>query len=139
MSQYCQYSDLLNLFDAVNLAASTNDYNSNAPVNMTVLNSVCTQASNACDAYVASIYTVPFVSPPPATILQASIIFAAEILQQRRLVPGEKNMYTPQANTWRERLQNIGNGMLPLDERFARGFTPIVAKTYPSRLNASIY
>ena len=74
MSQYCQYSDLVNLIDAVNLAAISNDYDSSQPVNLTVINAICTQASNACDAYVASIYLTPF-NPVPKTISQPFVQF----------------------------------------------------------------
>ena len=108
-------------------------------LNQTVLNNILQLASDKADALVSSIYNVPFTTPVPVKIYQAAIIFAAEMLYQRRLTPDERNPMTPQANHWREVLMQINRGELSLDYDSMRAFTPIIAKVTPSRVNSGIY
>lgn len=137
-TQYCQYSDLLNYIDAVNLAAMTNDYDGNQPVNMTVLNSVCAIASRKADALVSSIYQVPF-NPVPVKIYTAAVIFSCELLYARRLTPEEKNPFKSEGDYWRHELMQINAGQLSLDEQFSRGFTPIVSVISKTRVDTNFF
>lgn len=137
---YIGLSDVTNILDSVNLAGMTNDYGSNGgAINMTVFNNICQMASDNADALVSSIYPVPFNNPPPQKIRNASLIFAAEMLYQRRLTPEDKNPMKHQADFWRETLKQINLGQLSLDESYNRGFSPIISKTYQSRVNSNIY
>ena len=92
-------------------------------------------ASNAADAYVASIYQTPFTGYIPSKIKDAALIFAVEMMYQRRLAPEEKNIFKPQADLWREVLRTIGTGQVPLDANVPRLVTPGFAITYDSRLS----
>lgn len=89
-----------------------------------VLDLVIGIASNAADAYVASIYQTPFVGYIPSKIKDSTLIFACEMLYQRRLAPEEKNIFKPQADLWRQVLQTIGAGQQPLDANVSRKITP---------------
>lgn len=135
---YIGYNDLLNYIDAQNLSAMTNDYDGNAPINMNIISSICQIASDEADAGVSAIYSVPFSTPPPK-IRMAAIYFALEKLYQRRLTPQEVNPFTELAKQWRDTLKMINNGQMPLDDAYRRALQPIVAYTYPTRVNAPTY
>lgn len=138
MSQYCTYDDLVVLVDAVNLAAMSNDYDGNLPVNMTVINNICAQASNKVDALISSIYT-PFSGYIPSKVKEASIIFSLEILYARRLTPDEKNPFKEQSRTWLDLLTKINAGELDLDAQTKRVVKPVIFSATISRLNSNIY
>lgn len=138
---YVSQLDIQNYVDAVNLQAFVDDWAQGVEgqsAQSAQLDSICSIASNNVDAYVSSIYATPFVNPP-ATVKAAAAIFAVEILYQRRLTPQEKNPFSAQANIWRERLQKIGAGELPLDEGLNRGFSPVVFGLNKSKVNTNIF
>jgi phage gp36-like protein len=80
-----------------------------------LLEQVLSEASNAVDAYLAGRYTVPFAAPP-AAVEEAALVFACELLYDRRQLFAE-NPWRGRAEFWRERLQQVGQGRLPLDMR----------------------
>jgi phage gp36-like protein len=100
-----------------------------------VLDMVIGIASNAADAYVASIYATPFTTYVPSKIKDATLIFACEMLFQRRLAPKEQNTFKPQADLWREVLRTIGTGAVPLDANVQRLVTPGFGIVYDSLLS----
>ena len=65
------------------------------------------------DSFLSGLYTVP-LSPVAPVAKEASLIFACETIYKRRLAPDEKNPFTERARIWRERLQKIGDGEMPL-------------------------
>lgn len=139
---YLGYNDILVNIDAVNLNAMCQDFDGNAslsdPASSQLLQSVCQQASDQVDGYIASIYQVPFTGNIPATVKEAAIIFACESLYTRRMTPDEKNPFKARATTMRQRLQMIGSGQLPLDSSFNRDVEPVIyAKVY-NKANTSI-
>lgn len=93
-----------------------------------LLDTIIETAANAVDAYLAGLFTVPFTTPP-APIQEAALIFACEMVYARRLGLDEKNPFTVRANVWRERLQKIGAGQLPLDAATEKPNTPGAAIT----------
>jgi phage gp36-like protein len=86
-----------------------------------MLNKVISRESSKIDGRISSIYQTPVVPTPPA-LRDACAVFVCEALYRRRLVPGEKNPFTDEADEMRERLKLIGNGKLELDANFPRSF-----------------
>lgn len=103
-----------------------------------ILANLCAQASANVDAMLSSIYQTPF-SNPPALVKSAAITFAAEMLYLRRLTPTESNPFKSQADMYRDMLKKIGNGDIPLDANTTRIFSPIIARTHPSRVDSNIF
>lgn len=98
---------------------------------------VMAQASAAVDGFLASLYPVPFADPAPAAATAAAFAFAGEMIYARRGVTAETNPFTKRAEFWRERLQKIGSGELPLDATIPRQFAPGAAITEPVDVDAS--
>ena len=48
-------------------------------------------------------------------------------------------MFKSQADMWRDRLQKIGSGQLPLDATFARQVSPVTYKSIINRANTNIF
>lgn len=135
---YITQADITNVIDAVNLTAMLDDY-ATGQINQTVLTNILQLASDKADALVSSIYVVPFPPPVPVKIRTAAIIFAAEMLYQRRLTPEQRNPMSDQADHWRKELMDINRGLLSLDYESTRAFTPIVSSAKYNRANTNIY
>lgn len=101
-----------------------------------VLTAIIASADNAVDAYLAGLYDVP-IAPAPAPCKEASLIFACEAIYDRRQIV-ERNPFTARANFWRQRLQDIGDGKLPLDAATVKTFTPGAAVTEDARIDGSM-
>ena len=86
------------------------------------LDAVIAQSSQAVDGLLSGLFTVPFDDPAPAPVAQAAFIFACELIYARRGV--EKNPFTAQANQWRDRLEKIGAGKMPLDAAVEKVVSP---------------
>lgn len=72
---------------------------------------VSAAVDRAIDSYLGRRYAVPItLDPLPAIIPQAAVIFACELLHQRRGQHGDKNPFTKRANGWRESLERIATG-----------------------------
>lgn len=102
-----------------------------------LLATILTQASNAVDSYLAGIYTVPFVDPIPPVCKESGCVFACEMVYARRGVPADENPFTKRANFWRDRLEKIGKGEIPLDAGQVRLVTPGAAVTEPMATEGS--
>ena len=102
-----------------------------------LLDQIILRASAAVDSYLASLYPVPFVSPPPV-VIEAALIFACEMIFARRLQPEESNPYQERAKTWRIRLEQIGADKLPLDAALVRVFAPGAVLSEPIALDATL-
>jgi phage gp36-like protein len=100
-----------------------------------LLDEIIAKAGLAVDAYLGSIFEVPFATPPSA-VKEAAFIFACELIYDRREA-GEKNPFRSRANTWRERLEKIGSGELPLDAATDRTFEPGAAITETAVIDSS--
>ena len=131
---YITRNDILTKISNSDLDQFTDD-NGDGVADQGVLDLVISIASNAADVYVASIYQTPFTGYIPSKIKDAALIFAVEMMYQRRLAPEEKNIFKPQADLWREVLRTIGTGQVPLDANVPRLVTPGFAITYDSRLS----
>lgn len=79
-----------------------------------LLDEIIASASQAVDAALAGLFTVPFTDPAPAVVAEAAFVFACERVYDRRQLT-EKNPWRDQADKWRERLEKIGKGDLKLD------------------------
>ncbi len=76
-----------------------------------VWDQIAAAADRAVNAYVGRRYGVPVtLDPLPDVITQAALIFACELLYQRRGLHGEKNPFTKRANGWRDALDRIAAG-----------------------------
>ena len=131
---YITRSDILTKISNSQLDQFTDDDGDGLP-DTGVLDLVIDIASNAADSYVASIYETPFTGYVPAKIKDACLIFAVEMLYQRRLAPEERNIFKSQADLWRELLSNIGSGKVPLDANVSRKITPGFGIIYDSVLS----
>lgn len=86
---------------------------------------IAAEASQAVDGFLAGRYPVPFAAPVPATVAQAARVFAAEMLYTRRNFTGSANPFTARADRFRDRLEKIGTGDLPLDAASAAVSPPV--------------
>lgn len=102
-----------------------------------LLDAVIDTASTAVDAFLSGLYSVPFTTPP-AVVQEAALIFSCEAIYARRLQADQKNPFTARANYWRERLQKIGNGDLPLDAATDQTNTPGAVVSEPTDVDASL-
>jgi phage gp36-like protein len=131
---YITRNDILTKISNSQLDQFTDDDGNGIP-DSGVLDLVIDIASNAADAYVASIYETPFTDYVPAKIKDAALIFCVEMLYQRRLAPEERNIFKSQADLWREILTKIGTGQMPLDSNVSRKVTPGFGIIYDSVLS----
>ena len=92
-----------------------------------VLTSVIESAGNAVDAYLAGLFTVPFVTVP-APCREAAFVFACETIYDRRQI-FDKNPFRDRADFWRKRLEAIGKGEIPLDASQEKAYAPGAAIT----------
>jgi len=134
---YVNNSDVLTLISGFELTGFTDDAQS-GQINQGVLDTIMQMASDAADAFVASIYSTPFTSYVPKKIKDAALIFTCEALYARRLSPDEKNPFKTRADLYRQQLTTIGSGTVPLDANVARAFQPGVAITLNSRVTPGI-
>jgi len=96
-----------------------------------------TRASDAVDAFLAGRYVVP-LDPVPPLAAEAALIFACEILfNRRRQGNDEKNPYTSRANDLRSQLKEISDHKKSLDAAKVAAFTPGAVITTPSALEGS--
>ena len=135
---YITINDLYNKIDQVNLTAMTDDF-ATGQVNTTIVNNILQLASDNVDALVSSTYSVPFTGTIPKKIRMAAIVFACEMLYQRRLIPTEHNPMTSEADHWRSELMLINKGLLSLDYASTRAFTPIVHKQVHNRADTNFF
>jgi phage gp36-like protein len=89
-----------------------------------LLDAIIAMASNAVDAFLSGLYTVPFPDPAPTVVQEAALVFSCEAVWARRLNADQKNPFLARANYWRDRLQKIGNDELPLDAATDKPNTP---------------
>ena len=119
---YTTQTDIETLIPAAHLSDALDD-NRDGAADAGLLDSLIATAANAVDAYLGGIFTVPFTTPP-AAVKEAALVFACEMIFARRLALDEKNPFSSRANFWRDRLEKIGKGQLPLDAATERPNTP---------------
>lgn len=93
-----------------------------------VLGEILASASEAVDAFLCGLFTVPFPDPAPAPVKEAAFIFACERIYDRRQGM-DTNPFKARADFWRERLATIGKGEAPLDATITQSFPPGAAIT----------
>lgn len=97
------------------------------------------------DGPLAAIYAVPFdqnAQPDgtfyvPPYCVNAALTFLCEMLQQKRLVPGELNDYKKAADQYRQELQTIRENGTGLDQKVDRALSPVGVVLEPSLLTAN--
>ena len=95
------------------------------------------RASDAVDAFLSGRYVVP-LSPVPKLAVEASTIFACEIIyNRRRQATDEKNPYTSRAGGFREELKDIADRKKSLDAQERPAFTPGVVIGRETAVNGS--
>lgn len=124
MSAYTTQSAILTRISAPDLNSALDDDGDGQP-DSGLLDNIIASIGLDIDGRLASIYTVPFGSPPP-TVQAAALVMACEAIYKRRLTPEEKNIFTPEAKLWRDRLTMIGNNELDLDASLTRSFPPVI-------------
>lgn len=109
---YITQTQIETLIPAPSLIEALDDTRS-GQLDETMLAAVIAGADAQVDSYLCGLYDVPFTTVP-AVATESSLVFACESIFKRRLAPDEKNPYSERARIWRERLQKIGNGEMPL-------------------------
>ncbi len=134
MAEYITLTDIATLISNSEITSFLDD-NRDGVADVGLFDSIVTTCSDMTDAFVSSIYTVPFTGNIPALIKTATLYFVAESLYARRLTPDEKNPFKKTADLFRTTLSKIGAGELPIDASVARAFDSIVYVALYSRLN----
>src|ERR1019366_725480 len=67
------------------------------------------QAEQEIDGRIGQRYDLPLIPPYPASVTLAALIFCLEGIYSRRVAP-EQNPWKGQADTWRTKLDAIGQG-----------------------------
>lgn len=102
-----------------------------------VVDRLLQRASDAVDAFLAGRYVVP-LSPVPKLASEAALVFACEILfNRRRQGADEKNPYTGRANDFRQQLKRIADREQSLDARERPAFAPGAIIATPSATQGS--
>jgi len=102
-----------------------------------LVNRILQRASDAVDSFLSGRYVVP-LSPVPKLALEASTIFACEIIfNRRRQGTDEKNPYTSRANDFRAQLKAIADREQSLDAQERPAFQPGAVVSRPSALEGS--
>ncbi len=102
-----------------------------------VVDRLLQRASDAVDAFLSGRYVVP-LSPIPKLAGEAALIFACEILfNRRRQGVDEKNPYTSRANLFREELKEISDRKKSLDAQERPAFAPGAITATPSKTQGS--
>jgi phage gp36-like protein len=127
---YTSQSEIEAAIPAPHLVDATDDDRDGA-ADFGVIETVIQVACTAVDSYLASVYTVPFPDPAPAAVKDAAFVFACELIYQRRPHLAESNPFKAQADAWRTRLKDIGDGKASLDANQPRTFKPGAAITEP--------
>ena len=95
------------------------------------------RASDAVDSFLSGRYLVP-LSPVPKLAGEAALIFACEIIfNRRRQGADEKNPYTARANGFREELKEIADRKKSLDATERPAFSPGALISTPSKTQGS--
>lgn len=93
-----------------------------------LIEEIIASASQAVDAFLAGLFTVPFADPAPAVAAEAAFVFACERIYDRRQIL-EKNPFAERADFWRKRLEAIGKGEIPFDASQVKPKSPGAAVT----------
>ena len=102
-----------------------------------LVNRILQRASDAVDSFLSGRYVVP-LSPVPKLAGEAALIFACEILfNRRRQGADEKNPYTSRANGFRDELKEIADRKKSLDATERPAFTPGAIIGTPSKTQSS--
>ncbi len=125
---YCTFTDLANRLGGMQNLIPFTDDTGTGQLDSNVLDGIISQADSEIDGYIGAVYSTP-VSPVVPKLRTCSIVFSCEMLFQRRLAPGEKNLYTDEATRLRDDLRRIGEGELNLDVNAQRAFAQVSAVT----------
>ena len=117
------------------------DDNGDGEADGAAIDAVFTQASQAVDGLLEGRFTTPFTNPIPKIVIEATKIFAAELIYQRRGTKAEENPFTKQANQYRDpkdgKLGKIARGEEPLYPTIQRQLPSATAVTQPSKTSSS--
>jgi phage gp36-like protein len=117
-------------------AALDDDRDGQADQNL--LTTIISLAAQAVDGLVSGSYEVPFDDPAPPVIRDAAFAFACEMIHDRRRVEGERNPYKTLADSFRARLEKVGNGEIPLSVATVPATSSGAAVTETSALDDSL-
>ena len=135
ISFYSSQSQISGYISGSNLINLTDD-NGTGSIDQGVLNSVITAVSNTVDGLLSCVYAVPF-NPVPTLVAEAATTFACESLMRRRLVPGEENPFTREANSFRELLKEIAQKRGGLNATTVSAFPAGIVQATWSLVNSS--
>lgn len=93
-----------------------------------VLSQVIADAEGSVDAILGTRFTVPFLNPLPAPVVNAAKVFACELIYQRRGKTPDQNPFTAAA----DQLRDPEKGTLTLMARGELPLTPALNRAQPS-------
>lgn len=132
VSAYCEKADILGEIQEPDLISITDDTTPGTGiVDETILAQVIANSSGVIDRLVGNVYEVPF-SPTPPSVRSLCLAIVCYRLYRRRLVPDEKNNFTPDYREAMKQLTSINKGESFLDltvERAASMVAPVVTAT----------
>lgn len=80
-----------------------------------LLDQILMNADLEVDGFIESSVVLPLASPPPKSIRRAALVFALEMLHQRRQIPDAQNPWKAEADRWRSFLMKVGAGGASLE------------------------
>lgn len=132
---YVELSDVEGKIPSKFLIQALDDDNDGA-IDTGIFELVQAQAGQEIDGRLGQRYEVPFVSPLPALVSLAALIFACEGVYARRVVP-DQNPFKAQADGMRSKLDEIAKGEQPLTPEIQRKQPSVSVITSPSRTFSS--
>lgn len=113
------------------------DDDGSGKIDPSLVTRICARASDSVDSMLSGRYVVP-LSPVPKLAVEAALIFACEIIfNRRRQGLDEKNPYTGRANALREGLKEISDRKKSLDAQERPAFLPGAVIWEPSKTRGS--
>lgn len=103
-----------------------------------VWDSITEGAADEIHGYLAQQYAVPFGDPVPYLVKAASLIFVLESIFQRRGFFAETNIYTAQADKWRDKLGKIGAGTEPLVAGAKKATVGVIITSLPTKAHSRL-
>lgn len=110
---YVAQADLENLIPADFIVEALDD-DADGSADTGAWDQVAAAAARQIDGYLEQRYALPLDTPYPNLVTEAAVVFAAEILYQRRGMHGDKNPFARRADRLRASLADVASGESPL-------------------------
>jgi phage gp36-like protein len=129
MSAYTTYASITGRIPPPMLINALDDGTMGGMLNTPLLNQIISDVSAELDAYLASIYPVPWnpASIPPA-VSDACLHMVCAVIMARRLSPPQLNVWTDDAEKWRATIKAYGEGVGNLGPGYPKIVPPVIGE-----------